>query len=63
MADAPKRSDGRIDIDQPRWNQQTFLGRLKHFAWITDYRTVVVPESRLLEAKQLLEQYRLDIYI
>ena len=57
MAETPK-VNGRIAIDEPRWDQSTFLGRIKHFAWITDFRTVVEPSRRLYEAKELVEQYR-----
>jgi len=47
-----------VDITQARWDLNTFVGRLKHFFWVTDYRTVVLPNSRLEEAKTLLEQYK-----
>ncbi len=50
-------TEDRIDVRKALWDQRTFLGRLKHFFWVTDYRTVVVPTRRLYEAKQLLEQY------
>uniref|UniRef100_A0A674F854 Sideroflexin 2 n=1 Tax=Salmo trutta TaxID=8032 RepID=A0A674F854_SALTR len=42
-----------FDIDMPRWDQSTFMGRLKHFANITDWRTALLPDSRLDEAKAL----------
>lgn len=58
MAFSPKLSDGRIDLSQPRWDQSTFLGRLKHFASITDPRLVIVTKQSLLQAKQLLLQYK-----
>lgn len=49
---------GRLDIDSPPWDQSTFLGRLKYFFWITDSRTIIVPNRKLDEAKQLVDQYR-----
>jgi len=58
MAENPK-INGRIDIDSPRWDQSTFFGRWKHFAWMTDYRTAIIGTNRLHEAKDLLQQYRL----
>jgi Sideroflexins len=58
MAETGILPDGRLDIDKPLWSQDTFIGRLKHFAWMTDFRTAVVPSSSLHEAKILLEQYR-----
>ena len=48
----------RIDLDSPRWDQSTFMGRLRHFFWVTDYRTAIVPESKLEEAKDLLQKYK-----
>uniref|UniRef100_A0A452DRL2 Sideroflexin 2 n=1 Tax=Capra hircus TaxID=9925 RepID=A0A452DRL2_CAPHI len=40
-----------FNIDAPRWDQCTFLGRVKHFFNITDPRTVLVPERELDWAK------------
>uniref|UniRef100_A0A8C3GAW5 Sideroflexin 2 n=1 Tax=Cyclopterus lumpus TaxID=8103 RepID=A0A8C3GAW5_CYCLU len=42
-----------FDIDAPQWDQSTFMGRLKHFFNITDWRTAALPDSRLDEAKVL----------
>uniref|UniRef100_A0A669ET29 Sidoreflexin n=1 Tax=Oreochromis niloticus TaxID=8128 RepID=A0A669ET29_ORENI len=47
-----------FDIDAPRWDQSTFMGRLKHFFNITDCRTALLPDSRLDEAKALVESCR-----
>lgn len=47
-----------FDIDAPRWDQSTFMGRLKHFFNITDWRTVALSNSRLDEAKALVESCR-----
>ncbi|NXP86005.1 SFXN2 protein, partial [Passerina amoena] len=47
-----------FDIDSPRWDQSTFVGRLKHFLNITDPRTVLVPEKELDQAKALVESCR-----
>ncbi|XP_020289845.1 sideroflexin-2 isoform X2 [Pseudomyrmex gracilis] len=49
----------RLDIDKPLWDLNTFVGRWKYFAWMTDFRTCVVREPELLAAKELCEQYRL----
>lgn len=51
-------SGTRINLDEPLWDQRTFVGRFKHFLWVTDPRTCVVGEKKLYEAKVLLEQYR-----
>uniref|UniRef100_A0A8C6UQA5 Sideroflexin 2 n=1 Tax=Neogobius melanostomus TaxID=47308 RepID=A0A8C6UQA5_9GOBI len=42
-----------FDIDAPRWDQSTFMGRMKHFFNITDCRTALLPDARLDEAKAL----------
>uniref|UniRef100_A0A8C4XZD9 Sideroflexin 2 n=1 Tax=Gopherus evgoodei TaxID=1825980 RepID=A0A8C4XZD9_9SAUR len=47
-----------FSIDAPRWDQNTFLGRLKHFFNITDPRTVLVSEHELDQAKALVESCR-----
>lgn len=49
----------RLNIDAPLWDQNTFVGRFKHFLWVTDPRTCVVGEEQLLQAKDLVEQYRI----
>uniref|UniRef100_A0AAA9TUT4 Sidoreflexin n=1 Tax=Bos taurus TaxID=9913 RepID=A0AAA9TUT4_BOVIN len=48
-----------FNIDAPRWDQCTFLGRVKHFFNITDPRTVLVPERELDWAKVMVEQSRM----
>lgn len=47
-----------INIDKPRWDQQQFSGRLKHFINITDPRTVLSSDSELNEAKALVCSHR-----
>ncbi|CAD5118873.1 DgyrCDS7546 [Dimorphilus gyrociliatus] len=46
------------DVDEPLWDQKTFMGRLHHFFWVTDWRTVPTSNSRLFEAKQFIEDYK-----
>ncbi|XP_058800170.1 sideroflexin-2 isoform X2 [Phymastichus coffea] len=53
------KPDERLDLDKPLWDQSTFIGRWKHFAWVTDFRTCITPENELLAAKELCEKYRL----
>lgn len=48
----------RIDVDKPLWSQDTYLGRWMHYTFITDCRTIVVPTSKLWEAKKLCEDYK-----
>ncbi|XP_048361073.1 sideroflexin-2 isoform X2 [Sphaerodactylus townsendi] len=47
-----------FNIDAPRWDQNTFMGRLKHFFNITDPRTLAVSEHELDRAKALVESCR-----
>lgn len=49
----------RLDIDAPLWDQNTFVGRVKHFFWVTDPRSCIVGEKECYDAKALVEQYRL----
>ncbi|XP_043267270.1 sideroflexin-2 isoform X2 [Venturia canescens] len=49
----------RIDLSKPLWDQSTFIGRWKHFAWVTDSRSCIASERELLAAKKLCEDYRL----
>jgi len=58
-----ENSASRVDVDKPRWDQTTFVGRLKHFAWITDFRNVLVPSTRLHESKHLLQLYRYHQFV
>ncbi|XP_014221432.1 sideroflexin-2 [Trichogramma pretiosum] len=46
-------------LDKPLWDQSTFMGRWKHFAWVTDFRTCVESEEELYKAKELCHLYRL----
>ncbi|KAG8435342.1 hypothetical protein GDO86_013340 [Hymenochirus boettgeri] len=48
----------KFNIDAPRWDQNLFVGRLKHFFNITDPRTALVSEQKLDEAKVLVESCR-----
>ncbi|XP_004631546.1 sideroflexin-2 [Octodon degus] len=50
-----------FDIDAPRWDQGTFLGRVRHFFNITDPRTVLVPERKLDWAKATVEKSRMGV--
>lgn len=47
-----------IDIDKPRYDQSTFMGRLKHFAAITDMRKSLVSSQQLEDAKNIVEKHR-----
>lgn len=48
----------RIDISQPLYDQSTFIGRVRHFAFVTDPRTVFASDKELDEAKELIHLYK-----
>ena len=48
----------RINLDLPRWSQDTFVGRLKHFFSITDPRNALHSNKELDDAKDLLALYK-----
>ncbi|GAB1302502.1 Sideroflexin-2 [Apodemus speciosus] len=50
-----------FNIDAPRWDQSTFLGRVKHFFNITDPRTVFASEQELDWAKVMVEKSRMGL--
>lgn len=47
-----------FDIDKPLWDQSTFIGRFRHFAFVTDPTTCLTSEEDLDKAKRLIEKYR-----
>ena len=48
----------RIDIDQPRWDQSTFIGRFKRFFNIANPLNGLYSDKELYQAKELVEAYR-----
>ncbi|XP_030842117.1 sideroflexin-2 [Strongylocentrotus purpuratus] len=51
----------RFDMDSPRWDQTTFMGRLKHFFSITDSRLAISTNKQLDDAKDLVQNYKLGM--
>ena len=48
----------RVDLTKPRWDQSTFVGRLKYFFAVTDPRLSLLGDQELEGAKSLLELYK-----
>uniref|UniRef100_A0A6G1SDM9 Sidoreflexin n=1 Tax=Aceria tosichella TaxID=561515 RepID=A0A6G1SDM9_9ACAR len=48
----------RINIDEPRWDQSTYLGRAMHFFTTTDPRNLLCSSQELDEAKLIVTRYR-----
>lgn len=51
-------AEHRIDITKPLWDQSTFMGRFRHFAFISNPLLSLVPEKDLYEAKELYLKYK-----
>jgi len=50
--------DERIDVDAPLWDQTTFYGRFRHFAWMSNPMNGLVSSTKLEEAKSLVIAYK-----
>ncbi|XP_015114419.1 sideroflexin-1 [Diachasma alloeum] len=50
--------DGRIDIEKPRWDQGTYVGRAKHFLNLTNPLNVFASEKDLDRAHEIVSKYR-----
>ncbi|KAK7922855.1 hypothetical protein WMY93_009757 [Mugilogobius chulae] len=47
-----------ININEPRWDQSTFVGRAKHFFTVTDPRNVLLTNEQLTHAHNIITEYR-----
>ncbi|KAG9509920.1 Sideroflexin-1, partial [Fragariocoptes setiger] len=52
------RPTKRIDLDKPRYDQSTYMGRAMHFFSITDPRNLLCTSKQLDEAKAIIDRYR-----
>lgn len=50
-----------INIKEPRWDQNTFLGRAYHFFTVTDPRNILLSNTQLENARKIVHDYRYDI--
>eukprot|EP00096_Caligus_rogercresseyi_P011516 TRINITY_DN4538_c0_g1_i1.p1 TRINITY_DN4538_c0_g1~~TRINITY_DN4538_c0_g1_i1.p1 ORF type:complete len:320 (+),score=80.91 TRINITY_DN4538_c0_g1_i1:331-1290(+) len=48
----------RINLDEPRWDQSTYIGRAKHFLVTTNPLNLFVSSSQLETAKDVVTKYR-----
>lgn len=53
-----QKGDTRINLDEPRYDQETYWGRAKHFILTTNPLNLFVSSSRLEEAKRLVQAYK-----
>ncbi|CAH0401638.1 unnamed protein product [Chilo suppressalis] len=47
-----------IDLDQPRYDQSTYMGRAKHFLQLTNPLNVFATEKQLDDAKKIVDEFR-----
>lgn len=47
-----------INIKEPRWDQNTFTGRAKHFFTVTDPRNILLSNEQLDNARKIIHDYR-----
>ena len=52
------KSESHVDIDSPRWDQSTYIGRAKHFFTATNPLNVFATSADLQSAKDVVEQHR-----
>ena len=48
----------KFDLDKPIWDQNTFSGRRRYYAWITDPRNTIVSTTTLFQARDLIQCVR-----
>ena len=48
----------RLNVDEPLWDQSTFYGRFRHFAWMTNPLNGLNSETELQKAKTLVNSYK-----
>ncbi|XP_034295838.1 sideroflexin-3 [Pantherophis guttatus] len=48
-----------ININEPRWDQSTFMGRAKHFFTVTDPRNLLLSSKALEDARRVIQNYRM----
>ncbi|XP_033041245.1 sideroflexin-3 isoform X3 [Trachypithecus francoisi] len=47
-----------INIQEPRWDQSTFLGRARHFFTVTDPRNLLLSAAQLETSRNIVQNYR-----
>uniref|UniRef100_A0A8C8ZB97 Sidoreflexin n=1 Tax=Prolemur simus TaxID=1328070 RepID=A0A8C8ZB97_PROSS len=50
-----------INIQEPRWDQSTFLGRAQHFFTVTDPRNLLLSGAQLEASQNIVQNYRAGV--
>ncbi|XP_029101723.1 sideroflexin-3 isoform X6 [Monodon monoceros] len=50
-----------INIQEPRWDQSTFLGRARHFFTVTDPRNLLLSGTQLEASRNIVQNYRAGV--
>lgn len=53
-----QQSNKEINLDQPRYDQSTYVGRAKHFFVTTNPLNILASNASLDQAKSIVENYR-----
>ena len=48
----------RLNLNEPKWDQSTYLGRAQHFFTVTNPLNALLMNSQLDEAKALVQAYK-----
>ncbi|XP_026468572.1 sideroflexin-2 isoform X2 [Ctenocephalides felis] len=49
-------TSAKLIVENPLWEQNTFVGRFRHFLWMTDWRSCFASERDLDKAEELIKK-------
>ena len=58
MNSSPPVAGSRLNLDAPRYDQSSFVGRVRHFCSVTNPINVLASNEELDRAKEIVEAYR-----
>lgn len=57
-SESSERKNRPIDIEKPKWDQGSYLGRARHFFTVTNPLNVFSTSEQLAEASDIVHKYR-----